>query len=766
MSSPSCLFRLSPIAAAMLAFQAMPASAEATADAAATTTLSTVKVEDSATSDIKADQVASPKFTQPLVDTPQTISVLKKELLIQQGALSLSDALRQTPGITFQQGENGNSTSGDAVFLRGFDTQGSIFLDNIRDISPAVRDLFNIEQVEIVKGPAGADNGRGVAAGYINLVSKTPFADDLATGSFSYGTRDRRRATADINRRIGDTVAVRLNVVGQDGGVAGRDVVERQQWGLAPSISFGLGTPTRVTLFTQHLFQDNIPDGGVTALGVSGYRSANANAASAAAVPISNFYGLDADFEDIDLNVYSLRLEHDVAPGYTVSNLSRYSRTTQDRVLTAPLNAPTTNGDPSTWTVARSRQGSYRDNDLLTNQTNLRGVFRTGVVEHEFSSGVEFIHEAQYTPTYAVTVTTPAQTQTPANVYSPNPSDPAVTVTPNGAFSDGDTTTAAVYFFDTAKFGARDQFQLNAGVRIERYRTETDLLVYSTATTFPNLAVGTPVTARPVNKDTLLSYKVGGVYKPLDNGSVYAAYGTSQRPPGGDNFTLSANTVANINGPTLEPSEADSVEVGSKWDLLDGRFAANAALFRTVSRNDLARQVDDSIVQYGKRRVQGVELGLVGNLTANWQLSAGYTHQNTKVAEGVIATDGTSTQSGAPINFSPKDSVTVWSSYKLPVAVGAYLNGPLTLGGGVRYLSSQSRTVNNNPDSITTGIVTVDDYVVVDAVAGYDFTPKVGLQANVYNLLDERYVASVNNSGQRYSPGIPRSYLLTLNVRY
>ncbi|MCX7059840.1 MAG: catecholate siderophore receptor Fiu [Gammaproteobacteria bacterium] len=766
MSSPSCLFRLSPIAAAMLAFHAMPASAEATADAAATTTLSTVKVEDSAASDIKADQVASPKFTQPLVDTPQTISVLKKELLIQQGALSLSDALRQTPGITFQQGENGNSTSGDAVFLRGFDTQGSIFLDNIRDISPAVRDLFNIEQVEIVKGPAGADNGRGVAAGYINLVSKTPFADDLATGSFSYGTRDRRRATADINRRIGDTVAVRLNVVGQDGGVAGRDVVERQQWGLAPSISFGLGTPTRVTLFTQHLFQDNIPDGGVTALGVSGYRSANANAASAAAAPISNFYGLDADFEDIDLNVYSLRLEHDLAPGYTVSNLSRYSRTTQDRVLTAPLNAPTTNGDPSTWTVARSRQGSYRDNDLLTNQTNLRGVFRTGVLKHEFSSGIEFIHEAQYTPTYAVTVTTPAQAQTPANVYNPNPSDPAVTVTPNGAFSDGDTTTAAAYFFDTAKFGAHDQFQLNAGVRIERYRTETDLLVYSTATTFPNLAVGTPVTARPVNKDTLLSYKVGGVYKPLDNGSLYAAYGTSQRPPGGDNFTLSANTVANINGPTLEPSEADSVEVGSKWDLLDGRFAANAALFRTVSRNDLARQVDDSIVQYGKRRVQGVELGLVGNLTANWQLSAGYTHQNTKVAEGVIATDGTSTQSGAPINFSPKDSVTVWSSYKLPVALGAYLNGPLTLGGGVRYLSSQSRTVNNNPDSITTGIVTVDDYVVVDAVAGYDFTPKVGLQANVYNLLDERYVASVNNSGQRYSPGIPRSYLLTLNVRY
>ena len=178
-----------------------------------------------------------------------------------------------------------------------------------------------------------------------------------------------------------------------------------------------------------------------------------------------------------------------------------------------------------------------------------------------------------------------------------------------------------------------------------------------------------------------------------------------------------------------------------------------------------SRQVDDSIVQYGKRRVQGAELGLVGNLSEAWQVSAGYTFQDTEVSQGAIATDGTSTQSGAPINFSPKHSVTLWSSYRTPLAIGP-LRGPLTLGGGLRYLSSQARTVSNNPDSITTGIVTVDDYVVVDAVAGYEFTPMLGLQANVYNLLDERYVASVNNSGQRYSPGIPRSFLVSLNLKY
>jgi catecholate siderophore receptor len=763
----STLFRVSPIAAAVMSLFATPLAAQ-TAPAPAAT-LPTVHVDDSAASPIKAEALSSPKFTQPLLDTPQTITVIGKEVLQQQGALSLSDALRQTPGITFQQGENGNSTSGDAVFLRGFDTQGSLFLDNVRDISPAVRDLFNVEQVEIVKGPAGADNGRGVAAGYINLVSKTPFAEDLASGSIAYGTRDRLRSTVDINRRINDTVAVRLNLVGQNGGVAGRDVVERQQWGVAPSITFGLGTPTRVTLFTQHLFQDNVPDGGVTAIGVSGYRNATLDGAGivAEAAPISTYYGLDSDYEDIGLNVFSSRIEHDLAAGYTVTNLSRYSRTTQDRILTTPLQAPTFGdiADPSTWTVGRSRQGSFRDNDLLTNQTNLRGAFSTGPIRHVFSGGFEVIREAQYTPTWAVTVTDPVQVQTRASVYDPNRFDPAVSLSPNGAFSDGETTTGAAYFFDTLKFGERDQFQLNGGVRVERYRTETSLLVYSTATTFPELPVGTAVPARLSNTDTLVSYKLGGVWKPLPNGSLYAAYGTSQRPPGGDNFTLSANSVANINGPTLDPAKAGSVEVGSKWDLLDRRLLATAALFRTVAKNDLARQVDDSIVQYGKRRVQGVELGLVGNLTEAWQVSGGYTFQDSEVSEGVIATDGTSTQSGAPINFSPRHSATLWTSVRLPLAI-APLDGPLTLGGGVRYLSSQARTVSNAPDSITTGIVRVADYVVVDAMGSYAFTPKLAVQANLYNLLDERYVASVNNSGQRYQPGIPRSFLLSLNLRY
>ncbi|WP_022977401.1 catecholate siderophore receptor Fiu [Nevskia ramosa] len=771
MSSP--LFRLSPIAAAVLAFHAGPAAAQ-TAPAEPATTLPTVKVEDSAAGGIKADKVSSPKFTQPLLDTPQTISVVKKELMKQQGALTLSDALRLTPGITFQQGENGNTTSGDAVFLRGFDSQGSIFVDNIRDISPATRDLFNLEQVEIVKGPAGADNGRGVASGYINLVSKTPFADDAIGGSLAYGTRDRRRGTVDVNRKITDDIAVRLNVVGQDGGVAGRDKVESQRWGVAPSIAFGLGTPTRITLFTQHIFHDNVPDGGVVSVGVSGWRNptldspeTNPNGVVAERVDSSNFYGLDTDYENIDVNTYTGRFEHDIKPGYTVTNTSRYSRASQWRVLTAPSGAPTFGdvNDPSTWTVGRSRQGIVRHNELLTNQTNLRGSLTTGVIKHDFASGFEFIQESQSQPTYAVTATTPAQVQQRADVYNPNASDPGVDLSYNGAYTDGRTQTGAAYLNDTAKFGERDQFQLSGSLRFERYRTETEAGTLSTAAANPGVTpVGTLLGSRLTKSGTLVTYKAGGLWKPLPNGSVYASYGTSKRPPSGDNFALSATTT-NINSTALAPSKADSVEVGTKWDLLDNKLAVTGALFRTESKNDIARQSGNEIVQYGKRRIQGVELGVVGNLTEAWQLSAGYTFQDAKVSEGTIATDGTSTQSGAAVNFSPKNSITTWTSYKLPLAFGP-ITGPLTIGGGLRYIDSQARTINNNLGSVTTGVVKVEDYFVVDAVVSYEVTANLGLQANIYNLLDEDYVGAVNNNGQRYQPSIPRSFLLALNFTY
>lgn len=772
------MFRMSPLAAAVLAAYAAPGLAQTSAPAAAPSgeravALPAVKVEDTAETGYKPEVMSSPKFTQPLVDTPQTITVIKREVIADQGALSLSDALRNTPGITFQAGENGNTSSGDAIFMRGFDTQGSIFLDGIRDLGPAVRDTFNVEQIEIVKGPAGSDNGRGAASGYVNLVSKLPLANDAYSGTVSYGSEERRRVTGDLNQTLGDGVALRLNVVGQDGGVAGRDRVERELWGVAPSIALGLGTSTRAYLFTQHLQQNNTPDGGVSAIGVSGYRNpilagANSTGQRIDAEPVDseNYYGFDSDFEDIKANMVSFKIEHDFKPGTTLRNTSRYGKYSQERQMTAPLQAAVVSDDPDgtgpqlpvvrdpgAWTQGLSRQGTYRDNTILTNQTNLTTSVATGAIQHDLSGGFEFIYESQYTPTYALAS---GQTQTPANLYHPNPGATAARLAPTGALVDGDITTGAVYLFDTLKFG--EQWQLNGGLRWERYEVQTNNVALSTTTTHPNLPAGTLVPTHLSGADNLLSYKAGLVYKPRPEGSVYLSFGNSKRPPATDGFGLSS-TATNINSPGLKAQSAENVELGGKWEFFESRLLATAALFHSENKNDLARsEADGTIVQYGKKEVEGLELGLVGQLTPVWQLSLGYTYQDTEVTEGTIGTDGSSTQTGAAISFSPKNSATLWTTYKLPI--------PLTIGGGLRYVDSQARTVNNNLASVTTGIVEVGDYWVADAMAKYDLTPNYGLQLNVYNLTDEDYVASVNNSGHRYYPGTPRSYLLTLNVSF
>ena len=213
----------------------------------------------------KVDRVSSPKFTQDLLDTPQTIAVVSKEVLQQQGATTLSQALRNTPGVTFLLGENGNTATGDSIFMRGFDTQGSIFIDGIRDLGTVSRDTFNTEQVEIAKGPAGPDYGRGAASGYVNLASKVPTAEQLqraARPATAPPTTAASPATSTIAFE-GSGTALRLNVMGQDGEVDGRDFIERKGWAVAPSLAFGLEGDTRSYFYLLHTEQDNIPDGGV-----------------------------------------------------------------------------------------------------------------------------------------------------------------------------------------------------------------------------------------------------------------------------------------------------------------------------------------------------------------------------------------------------------------------------------------------------------------------------------------------------------------------
>jgi catecholate siderophore receptor len=686
----------------------------------------------------KPAQASSPKFTQPLVDTPQTITVVTRQLMQDQGVATLSEAMRNSPGITFTLGENGNTTTGDSVFMRGFDTSGSIFLDGIRDLGTISRDVFNIEQVEIVKGPSGSDNGRGAPTGYINLASKTPTLEDLTAGSLTGGTDNRLRVTSDLNHAfdIGlPGTAVRLNMMYDKGDKIGRAVAENKRWGVAPTFALGLGTSTRAYFNFLHIKQDNIPDGGISAIGYPGYSLAGAP------VDTSNFYGSANDYDNVKLDMFTARLEHDLTSNATLRNTSRYGRTTEQYVLTgvnAITQTPLTN--PAAWTAARSRQGKDQVNEILTNQTNLNTAFSTGSIGHSISTGVEFIYERQRNLAFATVGTT-----SPANLYNPSTADSFAAVVPSGASTDGDTTTVAGYLFDTLQFTPK--WSLNLGVRFERYKTEFTSVPATTAT---------PQTATVLSKaDNLVTGKAGLVFKPLENGSIYLAYASSQQPPGGSNFTLNA-TATNIANPNLDPQEAENIELGTKWELFDNLLVVTAAAFDTRNKNDQASvdPVTGEIDQYGEKRVRGIELGAAGMITPTWQVSVGLATLDTEVSEANLSQPA---QQGAQLNFSPKFSFTSWTSYKLPFG--------LTIAGGARYVASQTTAISNGTAAVT-NLPQIPSYWVIDAMAGYEINEKFGLQLNVTNATDELYLAAVNNGRSRYTLGTPRAAQLTMNFKF
>lgn len=728
------------------------------------TSLPAMTVKAAAEVPFKAEKVANPKFTQPLVDTPQTVQVIKKEILQEQGAASLMEALRNTPGITMQLGENGNTSAGDTFTMRGFSTQGATFVDGIRDLGAVSRDVFNIEQVEVVKGPAGADIGRGAASGYINLISKLPGLDSVNSASLGFGTADKKRLSADFNQKVGETAAIRFNVMAQEGGVDGRDFVENKGYAIAPAFAIGLGTPTRFYLYSQHIRQDNVPDGGIPTIGMNGFYNSNATLRNGARVDRENYYGSKNDYEKVDADMVTAKIEHDLGGGTTIRNLTRYGKATMDRVMTGVNAIAAVNpSDPSTWTVARTRQRTDQINEVLANQTNLTTEFATGFVNHSLSAGFELMYERQKTLSFGTAAQTingvpfAAIANPAANLYNPNANDVLGIPYATGAYTDGSTTTAALYAFDTLKLN--ESWLLNGGFRFERYNTSTDgrtLVTSSNLATYPGYSAGQLAPDSLSISDNLFSWKVGAVYKPAANGSIYAAYANSLTPPGGANFALSASSSSASN-PAFDPQETTNIELGTKWDLLDKRLNLTAALYRTDNDKQVSyNATDGTYSQFGKTRVEGIELAAVGQLTNFWQVSAGIAKMRTKALDNYSfsTTNGVSQSTG--VRWSPDLTATLWTSYTL---------GDFTLGGGARYVSEQKRLITG-ADPAVNNMPNIPSYWVADMMAAYKLSKQVNLRLNVYNLFDKEYLSTLNNSGARLVLGAPRSAMLTADFMF
>ncbi|QZY96303.1 catecholate siderophore receptor Fiu [Pantoea dispersa] len=702
---------------------------------------------------------ADPKFTRPLVDTTRTMTVIPDQVIKDQGVTNLTDALKNVPGVgAFYAGENGSSTTGDAVYMRGVDTSNSIYVDGIRDIASVTRDTFNTQQVEVIKGPSGTDYGRSAPSGSINMISKQPRLDTGLDASVSAGSAWMRRGTLDYNQAINDNAAFRLNLMGEKTHDAARDNIQNERYGVAPSLALGLDTATRLYVNYLHVHQNNTPDGGIPTVGLPGYSAPSAAYAAlnnSGKVATSNYYGTDSDFDKSTTDSATLRFEHDLSDNTTLRNTTRWSRVKQEYLLTAVMGgasnitAPNPN-DVGSWRWSRLANTKDISNRILTNQTNITSKFATGSVGHDVSAGVEFTRENQ--TTYGVNALTPPA----VNIYHPISSISIGGLDRNGANANGQTDTFGIYAFDT--LAITPDFELNGGIRLDNYHTEYDSATACGGTGRGALACpagvarNTPVTTVDTAKSgNLVNLKAGALYRLTEQGNLYVNYAISQQPPGGSSFALAAGGSGNsANRTDFKPQKAKSSEVGTKWQVLDKRLLLNAALFRTDIENEVDANDDGTYSQTGKKRVEGYELSATGNITPDWEIIAGYTMQHASVREGAsVAQDGSSA-----LAYTPKHAFTLWTNYQATDA--------LSVGAGARYVGSLRRGSDGavgTPDH-------TEGYWVADAKLGYKVNNNLDLQLNVYNLFDTNYVASINKSGYRYHPGEPRTFLLTANVHF
>jgi catecholate siderophore receptor len=687
-----------------------------------------------------APGVQSPKYSVPLRDIAQTIAVIPRAVMEEQGATTLSEALRNVPGITLQAGEGGGSsnTAGDMFNMRGFNASNSLFVDGVRDDGLISRDVFNLEQVEVFLGPTGSDIGRGTAAGYVNMTTKAPHAGNNYSATFSGGTAEQSRLSADVNwgrpmdhqGSWASRSAFRLNMLWQDSGVPGRDEVTLESRAVAPSLALGVGTPTRVTLGAQIMRQDNLPDYGIPGAAWLEEPLAPTTIQAPAPVDQSNYYGsIGYDYDKGRQNSYTARIEHDVNRNLTLRNQTRYNQTRRDAVISAVQNVAAYNPETNLVTVAR--QGNERENSVTSNQTSMSARFATAGVRHASNVGIEVTSEEQDAPTL-----TGLGTRAPVNIFNPNPRDPVVGYAPahTGAFSNGDTNTVAFYGFDSIELN--DRWQVSGGLRWEHYNTQ-----------FVSKDAAGLTTAELQGADGLVSGKASVLYRINNAANAYVAYGTSVTPPGNANFTLSAQPN-NQNNPNVDPQESTNFEIGTKWDFGDGRLSLNGAAFRTKNTNVIytvdATAIPPIYNQDDGQLVKGVTVGAMGRVTDRWEVFANLGYLNSEQhSQNPL-------NNGRQLTLTPKWSSSFWTTYRFPLG--------LSVGGGIRHTDEVWINAANTIKSPA--------YHLVDALAEYDVNSHLSLRVNIYNLTDELYIRNVNNNGGRYNPGHPRSALLTSHISF
>jgi catecholate siderophore receptor len=662
------------------------------------------------------DMVSSPKYTQPLRDTPQTITVVSSQVMDQQNTTTLRDALRNVAGISLAAGEAG--AQGDNLTVRGFSARNDLFIDGMRDFGSYYRDPFNTESVAVLQGPSSVTFGRGSTGGVVNQETKSPGPNRFISAGVNFGTDLTKRGTLDLNlpvKKLGQGASFRLNVMGDENNVAGRNVAEQRRFGIAPSLSLGLGTATRWNFSYFHQNADDIPDYGLPWL-FNGPAPVNRN----------NFYGFRSDYLKTYDDIGTARVEHDFTQNITLRNQVRYAdyerdvRITEPQVLTPALSTPL-----SALTVNRNMIAVVSSETYLVDQLDLTARFKTFGLQHIVVAGLEGGRETSdpTRPRYAGVPTT--------NLMSPDDDQQFAGTVSSLTVVKTASVSAGAYIIDTINLGRH--WNLSGGIRWDRFDTDYAQTV-APATAFSRV-------------DSKPTYRAAVVYKPVDRGSIYFDYGTSFNPSA-ESLSLSAGNA------NLPPESNQSFEFGTKWDLLGGKLGATAALFRTEKTN--AREPDPNNpllnVLAGNQKVDGAQVGLTGRITRKWNLTTSYARLNSEV----VSSKYYPASVGAQLPNVPRNTFNLWTEYHLPWR--------WEVGGGGNYVSSRTASSTAPYDPITGQVKQVPSYWVFNAMAKHPITEHIDFQVNVVNFTNRYYYDQLHPAHIILGPG--RSALVGLKFKF
>jgi catecholate siderophore receptor len=642
----------------------------------------------------------------PLRDVPQSVSVVTSEVIADQSIQSMADAVRYVPGVTMGQGE-GNR---DQPTIRGNGTTADFFVDGLRDDVQHFRDVYNVERLEVLKGPNAMIFGRGGGGGVIHRVTKQATWEPVHAFSIQGGSFDKARATFDIGQGVGERFAFRVNGLYEDSD-SYRDFVELERYGVNPTAAIALGDSTVFRIGYEYFKDERTADRGVPSLNARPVK-----------VDESTFFGDPRlSFAEAEVNAVSALIEHETANGFTIRNRTRFAEYDKfyQNVFAGGAVSPTTG------LVNLSAYNSTNDRNNLLNQTDLIWRVDLGGMRHTLLAGVELGRQRSdnfratgFFNNSATSFTTPVS----ASVVSV-----PITFRQNATDADNrvDAEVAALYVQD--QIALTDSWQAVIGLRYDNFSLD-----------FDNYRTGERLT----RDDDLVSPRVGLVYKPVEPVSLYASYSVSYLPSSGDQF--SSLTVTSS---TLEPDEFENYEIGAKWDV-GSALALTAAVFQLDRSNATVQGATAGAAVQTGQQTRGFELEASGALTEAWRVIGGYAYQSAEAENSSAVLDD------ADIPLTPRHTFSLWNRYDFTPSWGA--------GLGVIYRDKMYAALPTLAGTTLTAPTELPGYTRVDAAAYWSITEQLRVQLNVENLLDREYVLTAHNNNN-ISPGSPLAFSIGLN---